>query len=428
MNMTLVGLIGLVALLVLIFLRIPVGFAMGIVGFVGLWILKGSSQAAMVVGLEPYSQVAVYTFSCVPLFVFMGTLIANTGIGKELFDFAASWLGHIRGGLGMAATTACGVFAAICGHSQATAVTMSKVSYPQLVAHGYDKGIACGSLAAGGSIGVMIPPSMGFILYGMLTQESIGKLFMAGLLPGILQVVLFCIVFFLLGMLAPKKVPSAPKSTWKERFVTLAKCWPFFVLIIVVLGGIYAGIFTTTEAGAIGAFGAVIVAAIDRRLTLSNIIESMRDAVQTCGMIIMMLVGAHIFMRFLTAADIPNTINMFISALNIPRGLLLLVIVLIYMVLGCVFDIFAAILITVPIFYPVMVSLGFSGIWFGVLVVGLMELAEITPPIGMNVFVLSNACKLPVGTIFKGVIWFILADVVFIAILCFWPEFTLLLQ
>ncbi len=428
MNLTLVGLLGLAALLILIFLRIPVGFAMGIVGFAGLWILKGSAQAAMVVGLEPYSQVAVYTFSCVPLFVFMGTLIANTGIGKELFDFAASWLGHIRGGLGMAATTACGVFAAICGHSQATAVTMSKVSYPQLVAHGYDEGVACGSLAAGGSIGVMIPPSMGFILYGMLTQESIGKLFMAGLLPGILQVVLFCLVFFLLGVFAPSMVPSAPKASWKERFKTLAKCWPFFVLIIVVLGGIYAGFFTTTEAGAIGAFGAVIVAAIDRRLTLKNVIESMRDAVQTCGMIIMMLVGAHIFMRFLTAADIPNTINMFISALNIPKGVLLLVIVLIYMVLGCVFDIFAAILITVPIFYPIMVSLGFSGIWFGVLVVGLMELAEITPPIGMNVFVLSNACKLPVGTIFKGVIWFILADVVFILLLCIWPEFTLLLQ
>ena len=428
MSLTAIGLIGIAVLILLIFMRLPVGFAMGIVGFLGLWYLKGFNQAAMVVGMEPYSQVAVYTFSCVPLFVFMGTLIANTGIGKELFDFASAFLGRVRGGLGMASVASCGIFAAICGHSQATAVTMSKVAYPQLVKHGYDEGVAAGALAAGGSIGVMIPPSMGFILYGMLTQESIGKLFMAGLLPGILQVVLFIIVFGLIGFLKPEWAPRGEKISFKDKMKTVAKIWPVLVLMLLVLGGIYAGVFTTTEAGAIGAFGAVIVAAADRRLTVKNVVDSMRDAVQTCGMIIMMLVGAHIFMRFLTAANIPNTLNAFISALNAPRGVILLGIVIAYLIMGCVLDIFAAILLTVPIFYPVMTSLGFSGIWFGVLVVALMEMGEITPPIGMNVFVLSNACKLPVGRIFKGVIWFILADAVFILILCLFPEFTLLLQ
>ena len=428
MSLTAIGILGIVILLVLIFLRVPVGFAMGIVGFFGVWYLKGLNQACMFVGLEPYSQVAVYTFSCVPMFVFMGTLIANTGIGKELFDFASSFLGHIRGGLGMASVASCGIFAAICGHSQATAVTMSKVAYPELVRHGYDEGVSAGALAAGGSIGVMIPPSMGFILYGMLTQESIGKLFMAGLLPGILQVVLFCAVFAIIGRVKPNMAPSGPKATWKQRGKTIGKTWPVIVLMIVVLGGIYAGIVTTTEAGDIGAFGAVVVAAIDRRLTLKNIIESMRDAVQTCGMIIMMLVGAHIFMRFLTAADIPNTLNKIMAELNMSKGVIMLAIVVAYIIMGCFLDIFAAILITVPIFYPVMISLGFNGIWFGVMVVALMEMAEITPPIGMNVFVLSNACKLPVGTIFKGVIGFIIADAVFILILCLFPNFTLLLQ
>lgn len=428
MSLTLVGVLGILILIVLIFLRVPIGFAMGIIGFLGLWYLRGLGQAAMVVGLEPYSQVAVYTFSCVPLFVFMGTLIANTGIGKELFDFASSFLGHVRGGLGMASVCACGIFAAICGHSQASAITMSKVAYPQLKAHGYDEGMSAGALAAGGSIGVMIPPSMGFILYGMLTQESIGKLFMAGLLPGILQVVLFCIVFGIVGYLRPSLAPAAEKASWKVRIRTLKRTWPVLVLMLVVLGGIYFGWFTTTEAGAIGAFGAVIVSALDRRLTWKNVVESMRDAVQTCGMIIMMLVGAHIFMRFLTAADIPNTINAFISGVNAPKAVILLGIVVAYLVMGCVLDIFAAILLTVPIFYPVMTSLGFSGIWFGVLVVALMEMGEITPPIGMNVFVLSSACKLEVGKIFKGVIWFIAADAVFILILCLFPGFTLLLQ
>ena len=428
MSLTSIGILGIIILLVLIFLRVPVGFAMGIVGFFGIWYMKGLQQACMFVGLEPYSQVAVYTFSCVPMFVFMGTLIANTGIGKELFDFASSFLGHIRGGLGMASVASCGIFAAICGHSQATAVTMSKVAYPELVRHGYDKGVSAGALAAGGSIGVMIPPSMGFILYGMLTQESIGKLFMAGLLPGILQVVLFCIVFAIIGRVKPEMAPAGPKATWQQRGKTIAKTWPVIVLMIIVLGGIYAGIVTTTEAGAIGAFGAVIVAAIDRRLTLKNVIESMLDAVQTCGMIIMMLVGAHIFMRFLTAADIPNTLNHFMTQLNMSKGVIMLAIVVAYIIMGCFLDIFAAILITVPIFYPVMISLGFNGIWFGVMVVALMEMAEITPPIGMNVFVLSNACKLPVGTIFKGVVGFIIADAIFILILCIFPNFTLLLQ
>ncbi len=422
-----IALAGIVLLLFLVFCRVWVGFAMMIVGFLGLIVLKSQGYALEVLGMEPFSQTAAYTFTCMPLFCLMGALISDTGIGEKLFNFASKMIGHIKGGLGMASIVACAIFAAICGSSQATAITMAKVAYPEMRRHGYKDAIAAGCLSAGGTIGIMIPPSVGFILYGLLTQESIGKLFMAGLIPGILQAVLYCGVFFILGKLFPAWVPASPKATWGERAKSVGGVWPTLALLILVLGGIYGGFFTATEAGAVGAAGAIIIAMMTRTLTKKNLHNSFVEGARTTGMIMVMIIGAQVFLRFMTAANLPNFLTSALTGLNVNRYVILIGIVLMYMVLGCVFDIMSGLLLTVPILYPVMTSLGFNGLWFGVLVVRMMELGEITPPIGLNAFVMSNAADVPVFTVFKGIVPFMLADFVHIILICAVPGLCLLL-
>ena len=422
-----IGVIGFLVLLILIFLRVWIGFAMILVGFVGIAILRGVGIAGGVLGSEPFTQATNYTLTCMPMFCVMGTVICESGMGEKLYRWAKSLIGHIRGGLGMATVCACGVFAAICGNSQITAMTLGTVAYPEMKKAGYSDAISVGGIGAGGGIGIMIPPSVGFIVYGMLTEQSIGKLFMCGLIPGILQVVLYCFVFFLVATIKPSAAPRTEKHTWRERLDTTKDVWSIVVLMVLMLGGIYGGFFTATEAGAIGAIGSIIIALLTRSLTKDTLYRAVVDGARMSATVLILLVGAKVFLRFITMTNLTTYLTQIIVGLDVSRWVILFCVFLLYLVLGCVFDIMAGIMLTVPFLYPIMTALGFNPLWFGVFVVAMMELGEITPPIGLTCFVLSDTCKVPVGTVFKGVLPFIAAALVFVFIISIFPQITLLL-
>lgn len=428
MSAEVVGLIGIVVLFVLIFMRIWVGAAMALVGFLGYAYLDGWSKAFTMVGMEPYSQIAVYDLTTIPLFVLMGVIISNTGIGADLYNAASKGLGQVRGGLAMASVFASGVFAAVTGSSIACAVTIGKVAFPEMKKHNYNSSLAAGCIAAGGTIGILIPPSMGFILYGLLTEQSIGKLFMAGIIPGILQVIFYMFTIFIVIRLRPQWVPSKlPKVSFKEKVSSLKYTWPVVFLLLLVLGGIYTGKFTATEAGAIGSFGAIIVSLVARKLTKENLRSSMNETAQNTAMIVFMIVGAFIFMRFMAISKMPFMLSDYIASLDVSKYVILAGIVVFYIILGSLFDVFAAIILTLPIIYPTILACGFDPIWFGVIMVRLMEIGLITPPFGINCFVLSSAIDVPLGTTFRGIVPFLLTDVVHLALLIAIPELSLML-
>ncbi|MCL2110777.1 MAG: TRAP transporter large permease [Clostridiales bacterium] len=421
------GLILIALLLVLLFLKVWLGVAMAFTGLVGIALLTDFDMARKMVGIEPFAQMLQYTFSAVPLFILMGIIISNTGMGRNLFDMAAKFVGQVRGGLAIATVGACAVFSAVCGSSMATAVTMGKVAFPEMKRHNYDESMAIGAIAAGGSIGIMIPPSLAFILYGLITQESIGRLFMAGIVPGVMQAVFYAILITIMCKFNPKLGPAAPRATWKERASSLPQTVPIIILIILVLGGIYGGVFTATEAGAIGACCAIIIALAFRKLTKKGFVGSIREAASTTGMILILIVGAYVFMRFLTLSGLPSVLSGFANSLQDRRWVVLIFIIVLYLGLGCIMDIYSVIVLTLPITYPLMKALGYDMIWYGVLLVKLIELGEITPPVGINTYVLARTCKVRPETAFKGIIPFIISDLVIVAIICIWPELPMLL-
>jgi tripartite ATP-independent transporter DctM subunit len=422
-----IGVVSIVILIVCIFLKVWIGVAMGVVGIFGIAVLTNWQKAITVAATEPYVQIANYTFTCVPLFVLMGVLISNSGIGADLFNSASKWIGHIRGGLAIASTVACGIFAAVSGSSMATAATMGKVAFPEMRKFAYSIPFSAGALAAGGTIGILIPPSIGFILYGLVTQESIGRLFMAGLLPGIFQVLFYSAVCFVVGSVKPDWAPATPNVPLSEKFRSLKGTWPVVLLIVVVLGGIYMGVFTSTEAGAIGAAGAVVIAFAARKLDGPILIRSLKEATQTAGMMMLMVIGSYIFMRFLTLSGLPAYMSAFAAGLAVPRIVVLLAVILLYLILGMFLDVMSAVVLTMPIIYPIMSGLGYDMIWFGVLTVRLIEIGLITPPVGMNVFVTAATCKVKPEAIFKGIVPFLIADALHVALLIAWPNMALML-
>ncbi|MEM2045585.1 MAG: TRAP transporter large permease [Candidatus Bathyarchaeia archaeon] len=427
MSPELVGVIGVALLLALIFCKVWVGIAMALVGFLGYAYLEGWQKAFMMVGTEPYAQVASYVFTCVPLFILMGAVVANMGVAKDLYDAASKWLSAFKGGLGMATVVASGLFAAMTGSSMACAVSMGKIAIPEMKAKGYSPRLATGIVAAGGTLGILIPPSLGFVLYGLLTEQSIGKLFMAGIIPGILEVVFYCLTIFILCKFEPEMVPHSEQSSIKftEKMRSLKNTWAMILIFLIVIGGIYMGVITATEAGAIGAFGAIFVSFLARRVNKQAFKNSILEAAEGTAMIVLMVVGVFIFMRFLTVSKLPTTLSTIIAKLNLPKYGVLIAILVFYIILGCFMDIFAIILLTVPIFYPVILSLGFDPIWFGVLMVRVMEVGLITPPIGLNVFVLRSVTDVPMKEIFKGVFPFLIADFCHITVLILFPSLAL---
>jgi C4-dicarboxylate transporter DctM subunit len=427
MTDTSVGLIGLGVLLVLIFIGMPIGFAMALVGFAGFAFIAGMEGALSNLSAVPFGYVADYSFVVIPLFLLMGNLAANTGISRDIYTAAHSWVGHLRGGLAMSTVVASAGFAAVSGSSTATAAAMGKVSFPEMQRYNYDPKIAAGSIAAGGTMGILIPPSMGFILYAILTEESVGQLFMAGIIPGILEVVFYITTIYILCLSNPAMAPAGPKTSFKQKLISLKGVWSMLALFALVMGGIYAGFFTPSEAAAIGAFGALVISLVMRRFTLRIFISSLAETGQTTAMIFILIIGAMIFMRFLAVSNLPFVLSEFVANLNIPSYGVIAAVVVFYIFVGCFLDIFSSLVLTIPIIYATIMALGFDPIWFGVLFVRVAEIGLITPPIGLNCFVIAGVTKLPVGTVFRGIIPFFIADILHVTLLIAVPQLSLLL-
>lgn len=425
MSTEITGLVGIAVLLIVIFCRMGVGLAMAFVGSLGYFYLEGGRNTLAMLGIVPYNCIAFYSLSAIPLFILMGNIISETGVGKNLYDAAYRWTGHMKGGLAMATVIACACFAAISGSSIAGAVTMSRVALPEMRKYKYDNSLSSACVAAGGTLGILIPPSLGFIIYGILTEQSIGKLFMAGILPGILLTSLFILAIVIIAARRPMAGPPGPKVSFKEKIVSLKKIWATVTIFLSILGGIYAGVFTPTEAGAIGAFCAIIVALISRRLSWKSMIEALYHTGHATAMIVLLIIGAFIFMRFLTISGLTSMMADTVSNLNIPRYVIFALIIFFYLVAGMFLEIMSAMVLTIPIIFPVIQELRFDPIWFGVIVVILMEMGTITPPIGLNVLTLAGVTDIPLDVIFRGVWPFVIAMLLIVIILTFFPQIAL---
>ena len=421
------GLIGLILLIVLLFARMWIGAAMALVGFLGYTYIMGLKPAFAVVAQIPFSTIAWYPMSTVPLFIFMGVIIFNSGVGTALYDTAYKWVGQLRGGLAMSTVLACALFAAITGVSAPAVVTMGKVAVPEMRKRNYDDKLATGSIVCAGTLAFLIPPSMAFIIYGILTETSIGLLFIAGLIPGIMLSLLFVITITLITAIRPGAGPAGPKSSIREKITSLKGTWHTLLLFLIVLGGIYGGVFTPTEAGAIGAFGAIVITAFSRRLTIKSFLESLLEAGQTTAFVFLLIIGAYILMKFLAVSRLPFMLSETVAALPFPRMAIFAGIMLLYVILGMFLDIFSAVIITIPVIFPLIIALGFDPIWFGVVLVIVIEMGLVTPPVGLDVFILSGAIDVPLFTIFRGVLPFLVAMVIGIIILAIFPQIALFL-
>lgn len=421
-----VAILGFVALFALMLLRVPVGMAMGLVGVVGYSYLVGPGPALKLVGQTSMRTVTDYTFGVIPMFMLMGAIVSVSGVSRELFKAANSMIGHLRGGLGVATVVACGGFAAICGSSVATAATFSAVAYPEMRRFNYPQSFSTGVIAAGGTLGAILPPSTVLAVYAILTQQDIGKLFMAGIVPGILAMAMYVMTIAIIVKMRPDWLPGGEVKPWSERFKDLKNVWAPLVLFVFVIGGLYGGFFTPTEAGGVGASGAFILGLVRRKLDGPKIREALLSATRTAAAVFTVLIGALLFGYFLTITQSPQKLTEFLTGLGIGRYGVLALIMLMYLVLGCLMDAMAMIILTVPIIFPVIVHLGFDPIWFGVIIVMTVELGLIHPPVGMNVFVIKSVVKdVSFTTIFKGVLPFILTDIVRLVILIAFPIIAL---
>ena len=422
------GVIMVCFMLALLFLGMPVAFTMGLIGILGTWYLAGLDTCMGVIRMAVYGSVANYFFCVVPFFILMGFFCLKAGVSQRLYQAGNKWFGQMPGGLAIGTIAGCGGFAAICGDSMATAATMGSVSLPEMKANNYDDALATGSVAAGGTLGILIPPSLGFIVYGIITEESVGKLFMAGIIPGVLLTVLFATSVFIRCKSNPGLGPKAPKFSFKEKIISIRNVWPVMILFMLVIGGIYLGFFTPTEAGGVGVIGAFVIALFSKEFSWKQFLEALMSATQITSMIACILIGVTILGYFITLTEIPMTLADIISSLNVSRYVMLALILFLYLILGMVMNIIPMIMLTLPIIFPTILALGFDPIWFGVIMVIMMEMGQISPPVGLNVFVIAGVSdNVPMGTIFKGVFPFILVEIVVITILTIWPDIVMML-
>ncbi|MFZ5735912.1 MAG: TRAP transporter large permease [Pseudomonadota bacterium] len=417
-----VAIIGFVTLFVLMLLRVPVGMAMGLVGVAGFGYLTGFEPALKLVGQTTMRTVTDYSFGVIPMFLLMGAFVSASGISRELFRAGNTFVGHWKGGLGIATIGACGGFAAISGSSVATAATFSAVAYPEMRRYGYPQSFSTGVIAVGGTLGAMLPPSTVLAVYGIITQQDIGKLFIAGILPGLLAIVMHMITIWIIGVARPGFLPAGPKSSWSERLAAFRDVWSPLLLFLFVIGGLYGGFFIPTEAGAVGAVGAFLIGVARGKLNRDGILQSLLQATRTAAAVFTILIGAICFGYFLTITQTPQHITEFLTGLGIgPYGVLALIL-LMYLVLGCVMDAMAMVILTVPIVFPLITALGFDPIWFGIVIVMTVELGLISPPVGMNVFVIKSVIKdVSMSTVFKGVAPFVITDLIRLMILIAFP-------
>lgn len=418
--------VGFAALIVILLFKFPLGFSMMVVGFFGLVHLNGFEPALNVVGFEIIDIGTNYGFVVLPLFVLMGVFVARAKLSDDLYETSNAWLGHFRGGLAMATVAACGGFAAVSGSSAATAATMAKVAIPSMRKYGYADTLAAGTVAAGGTIGILIPPSAAMIIYGILTESDIGALFMAGIVPGIITMTLYCLAIMGVVRVWPDSGPTGTRSSWKHRFRSLYRVWGVLVLFFLVLGGIFIGAYTPSEAGAIGAVGALVFAILRRKMTLGAFFKSLVEAGFITTQIFTVAFGALILNQFINLSGMPEAIISFIEALDVAPLTVVFIILGIYVILGMFTDGFAMIFISVPIFVPIVEALGFDLIWWGIVTVMAVEISLITPPIGLNVFVLKSMLPdVPLTSIFKGIAPFFVADLLRLGIIVFFPVVVL---
>lgn len=425
MSPAMAALIGFGLMIVLVLLSVNVCFAIIIAGMVGLVMTIGVGPALSSMAIIAFERSTDYTFAVIPLFMLMSAFIATSDIGKQSYETARALIGQAKGGLAMATVGACALFAASTGTSMAGAIAFGKISYPEMKRYGYESKLALGSIAAGATMGILIPPSLGFIIVGILTQLSIGKLFIAGIIPGILQAVFYIILIAILCRFNPQLGPSGPKATVKQKIGSLRLTWPVVCLFLLIIGGMYGGIFTATEAGAVGAFGALVIALVQKQLTGASFLRSLLDSAQITGMIIALVIAAYIFKQFLAITRVPFVFSDYIATIGINRYVILLLLLIVYIILGMVFDIYAIMLMTVPIIFPTMTALGFHPIWFGVIMVRMMEMGDITPPFGFNLFALAGALPdVQITDLYRGVIPFLIADLVHVALLIAIPALS----
>ena len=423
-----IGLYGFILLFVLIlFFRIPIGFAMILVGVSGMAYLTSPVSAISFLGHQVFATAASYDMAMVAMFILMGELAFVTGIGERAYGSLLRILGRIRGSLAMATIGGCAAFAAVCGSSPATAATIGSIALPEMRRYGYDDALATGAVAAGGTLGILIPPSLGFILFGILTEQSIAKLYLAGILPGILLALLFMSVAYVYALFRRPACLAEP-TTIGEKIASLKGLLDVIVLFLVVVGGMGLGLFTPTAAGAVGTGGVLLIACMRRRVTLQRLMEALEHTISTVGMIVMIFVGAMAFNYFLAATTLPFRLGGAIAGLPIPRMATIVCILLVWLALGCVMDAIGMIVLTLPIVYPIVLSLGFDPIWFSVLGVIMVEAGLVTPPVGMNLYVISGIARdVPIGTIFRGVIPYVAAILVCVFLLVLFPEIALFL-
>ncbi|MCE9659914.1 MAG: TRAP transporter large permease [Burkholderiales bacterium] len=422
------ALIGLAAMMALSFLRVPIAISMGLVGFLGLWWMRGLGPSMASATTVVYESGFNYTLSVVPLFILMGNFVTRAGMSKELYRAAYTFVGHLRGGLAMATVLACAGFGAICGSSIATAATMTKVAYPSMHDHGYSDELAVGTIAAGGTLGILIPPSTIMVIYGIMTQTNIGKLFAAGVLPGLVAVGLLCLGVQYMCWRNPAAGPAAERAGWSERLQALRDVWAVVVLFTVVMGGIYGGIFTATEGAGIGAAGAFFFALARGVLDRKALLAVLTDSARTTAMLFVILVGALIFSNFLNYTSMPADLKGLITHWKLSPVTVMVVICAIYVVLGTAMEELSMILLTIPVFFPIVTGLGMDPVWFGIIIVVVVQIGLISPPVGMNMFVVKSMLPgMTTQTVFRGVWPFVWAEVALLAILVAFPSISLVL-
>ncbi|MFD2638762.1 TRAP transporter large permease [Piscibacillus salipiscarius] len=429
MTAEMLGVIGIVVLLILFMLKIPVGISLIIVGFIGTSMIRGWDVAFSQLGRTPFDTASSYSLSVIPLFILMGMVLSNTGIGSDLYKAVDHWVGHLRGGLAMATIGTSSIFSAISGSLNATTATVSKIALPEMEKYNYKSSLSTACVAAGGTLGILIPPSVILILYGILTREPIGALLIAGIIPGILQVILFMITIAILVSRKPNLAPArTEKVSFSEKFKSVAKIWPFLLLFLITIGGIYAGFFTPTEAAGVGAFCSILVALISKKLNWKRFLDSFNESVRLTAYIFLILIGATLFGQFITISRIPQELTSFVGSLELNNYIILVFILLALFLLGCFVEGLSLIVLTLPIVYPIITELGFNGIWFGIIMVMAINIGSLTPPIGISVYVIKGAAPhIPIQTIFKGVMPMIVAMVICVAVLIVIPDLVTVL-
>ena len=423
-----IGLIGIGVLLLLMALRMPIGIAMLLVGIVGFAILNGPQAALAALGSYPYQYAAVYDFAVIPLFVLMGNLGSVSGMARDLYAAAYSWIGHVRGGLAHATILACAGFAAVSGSSVASAVTMGKVCLPEMRRYNYSHRLATGVIAAGGTLGILIPPSTAFVIYGLLTEQSIGKLLLAGILPGLLLTGLFMLTVAIWMRFKPHYGPAGPRASWQERKSSFLGAGPMMFIVLVSIGGIYIGAFTPSEAAAVGAALAFIYALWRRSLGGNNLSKVLIETVSTTALVFLILIGALVFGPFLALSGLPEKIAQSLAGLDVPRVVILIMILSVYIILGTWMEGFSMLVLTLPIVFPIIKALGYDPIWFGVIMVIVLEMGLIDPPVGINVFIVKGLVPdVPMSEIFAGIVPFWFAMMVCVAILIAFPDIAMII-